>query len=56
MVNPKEYEEILKSLTNDEPTCRDKRPCFARNGGKCTILRESYADGECPFCKRKKED
>lgn len=32
--------------------CRDKRPCFARNGKVCVILRESYMyDGECPFCK-----
>lgn len=38
-----------------EPRCRDKRECFARENGKCTLLTEARKDGQCPFCKPKKE-
>lgn len=38
--------------------CNDKRACFARRNGECSILlpitNKDYAyknDGECPFCK-----
>ena len=41
--------------------CNDSRRCFAQQYGstrqdgtviyKCTLLNETYADGECPFCK-----
>lgn len=33
----------------NNPTCRDKRPCFARHDGRCEILTEALAF--CPFCK-----
>lgn len=56
MIDPKEYERIMRSYSQGEPKCIDRRPCFARNGGKCTILWESYDDGKCPFCKKNKED
>lgn len=39
-----------------KPECLDKRHCFARFQGKCRILRETYADGKCPFCKRRIDD
>ena len=31
--------------------CNDSRPCFAKTSKGCSILRETYKDGECPFCK-----
>ena len=32
--------------------CRDHRPCFALEAGRCTILKNTYFEsGECPFCK-----
>ena len=33
----------------NNPTCRDKRPCFARHDGRCEILTEALPF--CPFCK-----
>lgn len=49
-----------KSDTPDNwPVCKDKRICFAQEDvffkTKCSILRESYDDGKCPFCKPDKE-
>lgn len=38
-----------------EPRCRDKRECFARENGKCTLLTEARKDGKCSFCKEKRE-
>ena len=37
--------------------CHDKRKCFGKkhSGTKCGILRETYPDGECPFCKPRVE-
>ena len=55
-MNVKEYEDILKAVNNKEPLCHDGRHCFARNGRKCTILWSTYEDGECPFCKKNRED
>ena len=42
----------------DKPQiCTDTRPCFARQGGKCRILNKTYdVDGQCPFCKRQRDD
>ena len=34
------------------PTCHDPAPCFAKSGGYCTALRETYPYGtRCPFRK-----
>lgn len=48
-----------KHTGNLPPTfCKDKRPCFARDGNrKCTILERSYdlENKKCPFCKRKRD-
>ena len=40
-------------MAQRNPTlCRDKRPCFARNGGRCVILSHTYENtGDCPFQK-----
>lgn len=38
------------------PHCEDLRPCFARKDKHCTILLTTYAQGECPFAKRKQSD
>lgn len=46
-----------------DPICVDIRPCFAKNKltHKCGILEPNkdglsgYVDGECPFCKPKRE-
>ena len=39
--------------------CVDSRPCFGKSTyhpGKCTVLVQGYDhDGECPFCKPKRE-
>lgn len=32
-------------------TCKDSRNCFAKQCGKCKLLKKVYPDGECPFCK-----
>ena len=40
----------------DALKCIDSRPCYARNGGECIILNETYKkDGACPFCKERRE-
>jgi hypothetical protein len=36
--------------------CNDNRPCFGKGRNLagdvvCRVLCETYADGECPFCK-----
>lgn len=32
--------------------CFDKRKCFAREDGRCALLKHiDYKDGKCPFCK-----
>ena len=34
------------------PTCHDPAPCFAKSGGYCTALRETYPRGvRCPYRK-----
>ena len=33
------------------PYCTDKRHCFARELSRCKILKESYGENRCPFCK-----
>lgn len=44
------------------PDCHDSRECFAMrfvHGGfrVCDTLIETYKqDGECPFCKKRRED
>ena len=49
------------------PRCYDKRKCFAKGEGLtrdkkgeivnyCLMLRTTYPDGKCPFCKRKRSD
>ena len=44
------------------PDCNDTRQCFASgviHGGfrVCRILTQTYTqDGQCPFCKKRKED
>lgn len=44
------------------PDCNDTRKCFAMgvvHGGfrVCKILTHTYTqDGQCPFCKKRKED
>lgn len=44
------------------PDCYDSRECFAMgyvHGGfrVCNILIETYREnGQCPFCKKRKED
>lgn len=44
------------------PDCHDSRECFAMrfvHGGfrVCDALTETYKEnGECPFCKKRKED
>ena len=42
-----------QNLKEDPKKCNDKRPCFARDGGRCTILRKTYTGKPklCPFCK-----
>lgn len=39
------------------PVCVDSRECFAKHGAfgtyYCSVLRETYSDGKCPFCKPK---
>ena len=49
------------------PKCRDSRPCFAKEkslqrnyhgdyDNMCNVLtRSTYPDGECPFCKPKRD-
>ncbi len=52
-------EDLAKNLKKGKPctVCRDSRKCFARNGITCNILYTTYdEDGECPFCKRRRED
>lgn len=36
--------------------CDDKRPCFAKKHRRCTILNQTYEDGQCPFAKARQED
>ena len=36
--------------------CNDKRECFARDSGKCTVLKSGYEPGKCPFCKPKRDE
>lgn len=55
-MNAKEYEAILRVVRTNECQCHDKRQCFAKNGGRCTILWSTYEDGECPFCKKSREE
>ena len=31
--------------------CNDRRECFAKSNGKCTLLETVFPDGQCPFCK-----
>lgn len=43
------------------PSCNDSRECFAKyrtygHRNKCTILDCTYADGKCPFCKRRRDE
>lgn len=47
-----------KPMKNEkmQPLCEDTRPCFAKNGDYCAILRKTYEDGMCPWCKRNKEN
>lgn len=38
--------------------CNDNRVCFAkrktgRGENVCVLLKETYSDGKCPFCKEK---
>lgn len=42
----------------DKPQeCIDTRPCFAHHGKVCRILNKTYdVDGQCPFCKRQRDD
>lgn len=54
-MSPKEYERILQAY-HDEAVCSDTRKCFARNGNRCTILISTYDDGECPFCKERRDN
>lgn len=36
------------------PRCHDRRRCFAKSPDKgCKILKDTYANGRCPFCKDK---
>lgn len=37
--------------------CTDPRPCFARDGKRCTILTSCYPEGHlCAFCKESRYD
>lgn len=46
----------MASREHSPKECNDKRPCFARNeDGKCKILKSSYNDKLCPFCKPEKD-
>ena len=37
-------------------SCHDIRPCFARNErGRCILLKDTYPDTLCPFCKKYRE-
>ena len=31
--------------------CYEERPCFAKERGRCALLKMTYKDGACPFCK-----
>lgn len=43
---------VHKKKEFDEPKCKDRRKCFARNkNGRCTILTSAYNKSLCPFCK-----
>lgn len=35
--------------------CIDERPCFARFESECTLLEDTYPEGECPFCKPERD-
>lgn len=39
----------------NEPVCKDKRECFARRAGSCTVLSDAYPEGKCPFCKPRRQ-
>ena len=41
----------------DLPECEESRACFgkSKSGKRCRVLTETYQDGECPFCKEKRD-
>lgn len=38
------------------PECYDARHCFSKIRGRCKILKDTYPDADCPFCKRNIND
>lgn len=35
--------------------CNEKRNCFAKKDGMCTVLNSTYPAGKCKFCKPERE-
>lgn len=48
---------MSKLFENMVVKCNDRRPCFGKQfkPGECGVLNASYPDGECPFCKERRE-